>query len=124
MQHTVVALRGDEARKAYFDNKRLNFIEGYKVLLGGVRPSLESYQRICQLNISHQAPSVEDINLKRGEEGKFSQRIALLLNRNRLTDGECLYRSISLVCKRLIIISSPFLVLWYQQAHAGLGEGG
>ena len=37
MQHNVVALRGEEARKAYFDNKSLSFSEGYKVLMGGVR---------------------------------------------------------------------------------------
>ena len=54
MQHNVIALRGEEARKAYFDNKGLSFIEGYKVLLGGVRPSfVKSYQWICYLNISH-----------------------------------------------------------------------
>ena len=38
VQHTVVALRGEESRKAYFDNKNLSFTEGYKVLMGGVRP--------------------------------------------------------------------------------------
>jgi hypothetical protein len=37
IQHNVVALRGEEARKAYFDNKDLNLIEGAKVLMGGVR---------------------------------------------------------------------------------------
>ena len=37
VQHNVVALRGEEARKAYFDNKSLSFTEGYKVLMGGVR---------------------------------------------------------------------------------------
>ena len=40
MQHNVVALRGEEARKAYFDDKSLGFSEGYKVLMGGVRPNL------------------------------------------------------------------------------------
>ena len=38
VQHNVVALRGEEARKAYFDNKSLSFTEGYKVLMGGVSP--------------------------------------------------------------------------------------
>jgi sterol 14-demethylase len=47
MQHNVIALRGEEARKAYFDDKGLSFAEGYKVLRGGVRPSLyTSYQWI------------------------------------------------------------------------------
>jgi hypothetical protein len=45
MQHNVIALRGEEARKAYYDNKGLSFTEGYKVLMGGVRSSLvTSYQ--------------------------------------------------------------------------------
>ena len=45
MQHIIIALRGEEARKAYFDNKSLSFIEGYKVLMGSVRLSLvTSYQ--------------------------------------------------------------------------------
>ena len=48
MQHNVIALRGEEARKAYFDNKSLSFAEGYKVLMGGVRLSfVTSYQWIC-----------------------------------------------------------------------------
>jgi hypothetical protein len=38
VQHSVVALRGEESRKAYFDNKNLSFTEGYKVLMDGVRP--------------------------------------------------------------------------------------
>ena len=41
----MIALRGEEARKAYFDNKGLSFTEGYKVLMGGVRLGLViSYQ--------------------------------------------------------------------------------
>jgi hypothetical protein len=38
VQHSVVALRGEESRKAYFNNKNLSFTEGYRVLRGGVRP--------------------------------------------------------------------------------------
>ena len=39
MQNNVVALRGEEARKAFFDNKGLSFTEGYNLLstMGGVR---------------------------------------------------------------------------------------
>jgi hypothetical protein len=56
MQHSVIALRGEEARKAYFDDKELSFSEGYKILMGGVRPSLYmSYQWIC-LNIFSLVP--------------------------------------------------------------------
>ena len=45
LQHSIVVLRGEEARKAYFDNKDFDSIEGYKVLKGGVCLSLvTSYQ--------------------------------------------------------------------------------
>ena len=74
MQHSVVALRGEEARKAYFDNKDLSFTEGLNVFTGGARQIMKS-----------------DDDL-----GKVNKRIALLLNRNRLTDGERSYHSISL----------------------------
>lgn len=37
-QHTVVATRGDEARKVFFDSRSLDFNEGYKILMGAVRP--------------------------------------------------------------------------------------
>ena len=52
MQHNVVALRGEEARKAYYDNKGLNSTEGYKLFKGGVR-LVTAYQRIYHLNVSH-----------------------------------------------------------------------
>ena len=74
MQHSVVALRGEEARKAYFGNKDLSFAEGINAFTGDVRPPMKS-----------------DDDL-----GKVNKRIALLLNKNRLTDGERSYHSISL----------------------------
>ena len=36
MQHNVVVLRCEEARKAYFENKDIRPAQGYKVLQGGV----------------------------------------------------------------------------------------
>ena len=74
MQHNVVALRGEEARKAYFDNKDLSFTEGLTAFTGGVRLTMKS-----------------DDDL-----GVVNKRIAFLLNRNRLTDGERSYHNISL----------------------------
>ena len=44
MQHNVVVLRGEEARKAYFDNKDFNLAEGFKLLRGGVRLVNASYR--------------------------------------------------------------------------------
>ncbi|QRV97067.1 cytochrome P450 family protein [Ceratobasidium sp. AG-Ba] len=35
-QHNVVVLRGEEARKEFFDRRDLNFTEGYRLLFGGV----------------------------------------------------------------------------------------
>ena len=34
MQYNVVVLRGEEARKGYFDNKDFNPSQGYKVFTG------------------------------------------------------------------------------------------
>ncbi|KAF9010098.1 cytochrome P450 [Cyathus striatus] len=70
LQYTVVAIRGEEARKAFFDDRNLNFTEGYKILMGA-------------------SPDLNDI----GEDLKteksvteFNKRLVLLLNRNRLSD--------------------------------------
>ncbi|KAF8815722.1 cytochrome P450 [Phlegmacium glaucopus] len=70
LHHNVVALRGEEARKAYFDNKSLDFIEGYKILMGGV-------------------PRLGDINIEdtqRDNVSSFNKHLVKLLNRNRLSD--------------------------------------
>ena len=45
MQHNVIALRGEEARKEYFGNNSLSLTEGYKVLMGGVRLSLITFHQ-------------------------------------------------------------------------------
>ncbi|KAF8816057.1 cytochrome P450 [Phlegmacium glaucopus] len=70
LQHNVVVMRGEEARKAYFDNKSLDFIEGYKILMGG-------------------APRLGDIDIKETKTDdvpSFNKHLAKLLNRNRLSD--------------------------------------
>ncbi|KAJ3502212.1 hypothetical protein NLJ89_g8989 [Agrocybe chaxingu] len=70
LQHQVVALRGEEARKAFFDTKSLDFIEGYKILMGG-------------------APRLDDIDVsdKGGDVPWFNKQLLSLLNRKRLTDA-------------------------------------
>ncbi|KAJ8523130.1 hypothetical protein ONZ45_g407 [Pleurotus djamor] len=35
LHHAVVAMRGEESRKAFFGDKNLSFTEGYKILMGG-----------------------------------------------------------------------------------------
>jgi hypothetical protein len=37
-QHTVVAMRSEAARKVFFGDNNLSFMEGYRILFGGVRP--------------------------------------------------------------------------------------
>jgi len=35
-QYQVVAMSGEEARKVFFNEKNLNFTEGYRLLMGAV----------------------------------------------------------------------------------------
>jgi sterol 14-demethylase len=42
-QHTVVAMSGEEARKTFFNEKRLSFTQGYQLLMGGVSQILERH---------------------------------------------------------------------------------
>ena len=37
LQHTVVAVSGEEGRKVFHNDKYLDFTQGYQILLGGVR---------------------------------------------------------------------------------------
>ncbi|KDR74009.1 hypothetical protein GALMADRAFT_71675 [Galerina marginata CBS 339.88] len=75
LQHQVVALRGEEARKAFFDTKSLDFIEGYKILMGAV-------PRLTDIAVTDTAN--EDVSW-------FNKHLAMLLNKNRLTDGSFNY---------------------------------
>ncbi|KAF8890286.1 cytochrome P450 [Gymnopilus junonius] len=70
LQHKVVAIRGEEARKAFFDTRNLDFIEGYKILMGA-------------------APRLNDIsveNVLNEDVSWFNKQISTLLNKKRLTD--------------------------------------
>ena len=42
LQHTVIALTGEDARQAFYSNSQLHFDEGYKILMGAVRVSSPS----------------------------------------------------------------------------------
>ncbi|KAF8872702.1 cytochrome P450 [Infundibulicybe gibba] len=71
LQHSVVAIKGEEGRKTFFDNKNLSFTEGYKVLMGA-------------------APRLQDISTGYEEQENvtwFNKHLLMLLNRNRLADG-------------------------------------
>ncbi|KAF8816709.1 cytochrome P450 [Phlegmacium glaucopus] len=70
LQHTVVALRGEDARKAFFDNKSMNSLEGHKILVGGI-------------------PRLDDIAIddtQTGDATWFNKHIATMLNKSRITD--------------------------------------
>ncbi|PPQ98483.1 hypothetical protein CVT26_013884 [Gymnopilus dilepis] len=70
LQHHVVALRGEESRRKFFDSRTLNFAEGYKILMGA-------------------SPNLKDINvdaLVKEESSWFVKRLPILLNRKRLED--------------------------------------
>ncbi|PPR02168.1 hypothetical protein CVT24_011356 [Panaeolus cyanescens] len=70
LHHNVVAVRGDDARKVFFDSKSLDFTEGYKILMGA-------------------APRLSEVEIKTDTEGDvtwFNKQLAHLLNRNRLND--------------------------------------
>ncbi|KAJ3510208.1 hypothetical protein NLJ89_g4815 [Agrocybe chaxingu] len=68
LQHQVVALRGEEARKAFFDSKSLNFTEGYKILFGA-------------------APRLQDITINtHNDVSWFNKHILTLLGKRRLTE--------------------------------------
>ncbi|TFK67928.1 cytochrome P450 [Pluteus cervinus] len=70
LHHTVVAIRGEEGRKAFFDNKSLNFSEGYKILMGAA-------PRLSDISMNHK--NIEHVSW-------FNKRLAQLLNRRRLED--------------------------------------
>jgi len=40
LHHNVVALAGEDARRAFFSSRQLSLDEGYKILMGAVRASL------------------------------------------------------------------------------------
>ncbi|THH10817.1 hypothetical protein EW146_g8249, partial [Bondarzewia mesenterica] len=67
--HKVVAVRGEEARKAFFSERSLDFTEGYRILRGG-------------------APELEDLDIRsenRGDMTWFSKHALQLLTKDRLT---------------------------------------
>ncbi|KAF8069204.1 cytochrome P450 [Lyophyllum atratum] len=70
LHHTVTAMKGEEARKAFFDNKSMNFTEGYKILMGAA-PRLSD---------------IQETSLPEGDVTWFNKHLAMLLNKNRLAE--------------------------------------
>ncbi|KAF9546460.1 cytochrome P450 [Agrocybe pediades] len=70
LHHNVVAVRGEAARKSFFDERSFSFTEGYKILMGAT-------------------PRLSDIDVKDTQTNDvswFNKQIAILLNRNRLSE--------------------------------------
>ncbi|EUC55516.1 cytochrome P450 family protein [Rhizoctonia solani AG-3 Rhs1AP] len=80
LKHRVVALKGEEARKVFFDKKDLSFTEGYRLLFGAV-------------------PSVKDIvpnEIEKNDQEQltfFLRRLSPLLRMDRLADLTPLFMS-------------------------------
>ncbi|KAF8993227.1 cytochrome P450 [Cyathus striatus] len=74
LQYSVVAIRGDEARKAFFHDKNLNFTEGYKILVGSVRRNYVLGEHHLFLPFAVLPICLEDVNkrmLAWGKDGRF-----------------------------------------------------
>ncbi|RDB26903.1 Sterol 14-demethylase [Hypsizygus marmoreus] len=70
LHHSVTAVKGEEARKAFFDNRSLNFIEGYKILMGAA-------PRLSDIDESAQQP--EDVSW-------FNKQLSILMHKDRLSE--------------------------------------
>ncbi|KAG6863637.1 hypothetical protein C0991_004519 [Blastosporella zonata] len=71
LQHSVVALTGEEARKIFFSDQSMRLGEGYRLLVGG-------------------APRLEDLNVGSigadTEDADFIRRVHFLLQKDRISD--------------------------------------
>ena len=68
LQHRVIAVSGEEARKMFFSEQGLSLNEGYRILMGA-------------------APRLDDINVREIQEGGFVKRLLLLMHKDRVLDG-------------------------------------
>lgn len=70
LQHRVIALSGEDARKLFFSEQGLDLDDGYRLLQGGI-------------------PSLGDIDVKDGEvklDTDFMKRLLLLLHKDRISN--------------------------------------
>lgn len=71
LQHRVVAISGEEARKMFFNEKGLGLDEGYRILMGG-------------------APNIDDISVQpkegRVKDAELVKRMAVLFRKDRVVE--------------------------------------
>lgn len=75
-QHAVVAVRGEEARKTFYNSRSLNFTEGYKIFRGGVR----QHRQLWDPPIGISLPTVFLIRFR-------SLRISILTRKMKIAPG-------------------------------------
>ncbi|KAF8804683.1 cytochrome P450 [Phlegmacium glaucopus] len=68
LQHRVIAMAGEANRKMFFNDRRLNMTEGYKILAGGI-------------------PNLSDIDVDAREPGVFLKQLSLLIRKERITEA-------------------------------------
>jgi len=74
MQHRVVALTGQEARKVFFNEPALDFTEGYKILMGGA-PRLENIDESLQTESDN-------------TNTEFLRHLLLIMRKDAVTESE------------------------------------
>jgi len=70
MQHTVTAVRGEDGRKAFYNDKGFSILDGYALLTGGL-------------------PLLKDLNMSLETQesiGSFNRVLVTLLNKDRMSD--------------------------------------
>lgn len=93
-QHRVIALNGEQSRKIFFNEKSLDFQEGYNVLMGGF-------------------PDLGDINVESDRQKKndeFIKRVLMLIHKDMLVEGSSILFAIHLCVNHLRYLAIPFLL--------------
>ena len=91
VQYQVVAMSGEEARKTFFNEKGLNFTEGYRLLMGGVSHVLKLHTLQLNIFMSQSPNSMKDIKDETSDVATFNKRLHKVLRRDRLQDGKSFF---------------------------------
>jgi len=83
-------MSGEDARKTFFNEKRLSFVEGYQLFMGGVSHILELHISPFYLKKLLKGPDLKDTKMEAEieENGAFIKRLLKIFRRDRLQDGK------------------------------------